>query len=72
MQGNCTKENKYGFKDGTPCILLKLNRVSGKYLSESFSRKPVEVLMVSMTIWKDTKLVYVRVSLVVDGLMKER
>jgi len=27
MQGNCTKENKYGFRDGTPCVLLKLNRV---------------------------------------------
>jgi hypothetical protein len=27
MQSVCTKETKYGFQDGTPCILLKLNRV---------------------------------------------
>jgi sodium/potassium-transporting ATPase subunit beta len=27
MQGACTQENKYGYQDGTPCILLKVNRV---------------------------------------------
>jgi len=29
MQGSCTPDNKYGFQDGTPCILLKLNRIYG-------------------------------------------
>ena len=27
MQGACTQDNKYGYQDGTPCILLKVNRV---------------------------------------------
>ena len=27
MQSNCTKDNKYGFEEGKPCILLKLNKV---------------------------------------------
>lgn len=26
---NCTKENKYGYSDGKPCILLKINKVYG-------------------------------------------
>lgn len=26
---NCTKENDYGYKDGKPCVLLKVNRVFG-------------------------------------------
>jgi len=29
FQGNCTREHNYGFKDGRPCILLKLNRIIG-------------------------------------------
>jgi sodium/potassium-transporting ATPase subunit beta len=29
MQSNCTRENKYGFEEGKPCILLKLNRIYG-------------------------------------------
>jgi len=24
---NCTKANDYGFKDGKPCILVKINKV---------------------------------------------
>jgi len=28
-KGNCTRENNYGFKEGRPCILLKLNRIIG-------------------------------------------
>jgi len=27
FQGPCTKENNYGFRDGRPCVLLKLNRI---------------------------------------------
>ena len=42
LQGNCTRENHYGFKAGRPCILLKLNKIIGwepevldaKYLPE--------------------------------------
>jgi sodium/potassium-transporting ATPase subunit beta len=26
---NCTKENEYGYKEGKPCILLKINKVFG-------------------------------------------
>jgi len=29
FQGNCTREHSYGFKDGRPCILLKMNRIIG-------------------------------------------
>jgi len=29
FQGPCTLDNKYGYKDGRPCILLKLNRIIG-------------------------------------------
>lgn len=29
ITGPCTEENKYGFVDGKPCILLKLNRIFG-------------------------------------------
>ena len=29
FQGNCTRNNSYGFKDGRPCILIKLNRIIG-------------------------------------------
>ena len=43
-QGNCTKENKFGFRDGRPCILIKLNKIFGwepipyeeRYLPEDF------------------------------------
>ena len=43
-QGNCTKENAFGFRDGRPCILIKLNKIFGwepipyqeKYLPETF------------------------------------
>ena len=27
FQGDCTKDNNYGFKKGQPCIAIKLNRV---------------------------------------------
>ena len=27
FQGDCTKDNHYGFKKGKPCIAIKLNRV---------------------------------------------
>ena len=27
LQEACTKDNKYGYPQGTPCILLKLNKV---------------------------------------------
>ena len=27
MQSDCNAENDYGFSKGTPCMLLKLNRV---------------------------------------------
>ena len=29
LQGNCHRNNSYGFKDGRPCILIKLNRIIG-------------------------------------------
>lgn len=29
FQGDCTLENNYGYKEGKPCILLKLNRIYG-------------------------------------------
>merc|ERR1711988_968325 len=29
FQGNCHRNNSYGFKDGRPCILIKLNRIIG-------------------------------------------
>jgi hypothetical protein len=28
FQGDCTKENNYGYRNGTPCIAIKLNKVS--------------------------------------------
>ena len=28
-QGNCTKENDFGFRAGRPCILIKLNKIFG-------------------------------------------
>ncbi|TRY67875.1 hypothetical protein TCAL_06434 [Tigriopus californicus] len=29
MKDNCTKDASYGYKDGKPCVLLKLNRIYG-------------------------------------------
>jgi len=29
ITGACTKENKYGYEKGTPCILIKLNKIYG-------------------------------------------
>ena len=29
MQGNCNSNNSYGYKDGRPCVLIKLNRIIG-------------------------------------------
>ena len=29
IQGNCTRKKKFGYRDGNPCILLKLNRIFG-------------------------------------------
>ena len=29
VQGNCHRNNSYGFKEGRPCILIKLNRIIG-------------------------------------------
>jgi len=46
IKGNCTKENKFGFRDGRPCILIKLNKIFGwepipyeeRYLPEDFPK----------------------------------
>jgi len=29
FQGNCNVNNSYGYKDGRPCVLIKLNRIIG-------------------------------------------
>jgi sodium/potassium-transporting ATPase subunit beta len=29
FQGDCTKENNYGYRNGTPCIAIKLNKIYG-------------------------------------------
>eukprot|EP00095_Tigriopus_kingsejongensis_P003906 maker-scaffold85_size395806-snap-gene-0.8 protein:Tk03906 transcript:maker-scaffold85_size395806-snap-gene-0.8-mRNA-1 annotation:"sodium potassium-transporting atpase subunit beta-2" len=29
LTGNCTKDENYGYKNGKPCVLLKLNRIYG-------------------------------------------
>ena len=29
LQGNCNVNNSYGYKDGRPCVLIKLNRIIG-------------------------------------------
>lgn len=29
FQGDCTKDNTYGFRQGKPCILIKLNKIFG-------------------------------------------
>jgi len=42
FQGNCTKENEYGFKQGKPCILLKLNRIIGWVPEEIDAKYPPE------------------------------
>jgi len=31
FQGDCTKEKHYGYREGNPCILLKLNKIYGWY-----------------------------------------
>ena len=31
LQGECTKKNKFGYPKGSPCILLKLNKVNEKF-----------------------------------------
>jgi hypothetical protein len=28
LGSECTEENDYGYKNGTPCVLLKVNKVS--------------------------------------------
>ena len=42
LKGNCTKENEYGFKQGKPCILLKLNRIIGWVPEEIDAKYPPE------------------------------
>ena len=42
FQGNCTKDNDYGFKQGKPCILLKLNRIIGWIPEEIDAKYPPE------------------------------
>jgi sodium/potassium-transporting ATPase subunit beta len=29
FQGDCTLDNNYGYREGKPCILIKLNRIYG-------------------------------------------
>jgi len=33
--GSCTRENDYGFKEGKPCILVKINKVGDFYSSRA-------------------------------------
>jgi len=50
FRGNCTREHNYGYKEGRPCILLKLNKIIGwepevldaKYLPENIPKNIVE------------------------------
>ena len=44
FQGKCSPENNYGFKDGTPCILIKLNKIFGWVPEpyESIDEMPVD------------------------------
>lgn len=47
FKGNCTRNNKFGFPDGRPCILIKLNKIFGwepipyeeKYLPDNFPKE---------------------------------
>ena len=39
MEANkCTRENNFGFNEGQPCILLKMNKVSVKSKFQGNSR----------------------------------
>ena len=31
LDGKCTKADKFGYPEGSPCILLKLNKVSNRF-----------------------------------------
>ena len=42
-EGPCTKKNNYGFPDGKPCILLKLNKV--KQLTQLNSLKTYNLFL---------------------------
>jgi len=44
FQGDCTKDKAYGYREGKPCILLKLNKIFGwlpDYYNISDTDKPV-------------------------------
>ncbi|XP_059177861.1 sodium/potassium-transporting ATPase subunit beta-2-like [Physella acuta] len=44
LGGDCVKQQNYGFDDGQPCILLKLNRVFG-WIPEEFTAETVPALI---------------------------
>ena len=45
MQANeCHKDNSYGFAEGQPCILLKMNKVSGKGVKTSVRYTNVQLV----------------------------
>jgi len=43
FQGDCTYNNSYGYKQGNPCILLKLNRIYG-WTPEPYSLEDEQIL----------------------------
>jgi len=44
---NCSKENDYGFKDGKPCILIKINKVLSVLSSGSGSGSQIKSFICS-------------------------
>ena len=46
LQGECTKKNKFGYPKGSPCILLKLNKVNEKF--NQLIRRQIKTLYISV------------------------
>ena len=54
MQAPCTNETAYGFREGTPCMLLKLNKVKKK----DINKPSVAFKSVSLGILNDKDFFY--------------
>lgn len=54
LLGPCSRENGYGYKNRTPCVIVKLNRVSENQLVNDIARvkDPVKACHIKCSLFK--------------------